>query len=328
MPKAGLKTTGDPEILSSSLSLVSGIEFATVEIGVACADAAEKLRLRKLLEKYFSESLGKKIAKENFELYFLLNQDRGILDAVPSGVFIEGRYNKLSRAIAQTFHYCYKCRGRGCDFCNWKGKLSELSVQELLAKKLLPAFGSEGSKFHGCGREDVDVLMLGKGRPFVFEALFPMKRSADLKSLEKEINSEFAGKISVHGLKFCGHGRVAEVKEGEFRKIYSAKCVCDGKISKAELKALSREEIKVVQRTPERVEKRRADREREKSAKIMKVKALGETGFSVEVLASHGLYVKEFVSGDNGRTNPSVSSMLGKKCACTELDVLEIVIEK
>ncbi|HLC92990.1 MAG TPA: tRNA pseudouridine(54/55) synthase Pus10 [archaeon] len=328
MPKIGLKNLSDEDILAAALLAVEGLEFSTVEIGVSCANEKEKPRIRKLLENYFSASLGKKISKIGFDLYFIINMDRGIAEAVPSSVCIEGRYNKFSREIAQTFHYCYKCKGRGCSFCGYKGKLSEISVQELLGSGLLAAFASTESKFHGCGREDVDVRMLGKGRPFVFEALFPAKRLADLKQLEKEINSAYEGKIAVHDLTFCSSDRIVQIKNTGFRKIYSAKCSCEEGISDKELQNLPQDEFKIVQRTPERVEKRRADKEREKSAKILKANAATKTEFTIEMLASHGLYIKELISSDGGRTLPSISSMLGKKCVCTQLDVLEIVIEK
>ena len=328
MPKIGLRNVEDSDILAGALESVWGTEFSSVEIGVTCNDLEKKAHIRRLLENYFSSSLGKKIQKENFEVYFLFNYERGVMEAIPSSVCIEGRYNKFSREIAQTFHYCYKCKGRGCDFCQFRGKLSELSVQELLDKKILPAFGSAMSKFHGCGREDVDVLMLGKGRPFVFEALFAPKRSADLAALEKEINSEFEGKIAVHSLKFCGQKRIVELKNTQFGKVYRAKCSCDENVSQKELDAFPKNELPLVQRTPERVELRRADKEREKGAKIMGAKKLSEKKFEVDVLSSHGLYVKEFVSGDSGRTIPSISSLLGKNCKCVRLDVLEIVLEK
>ena len=40
---------------------------------------------------------------------------------------------------------------------------------------------------------------------------------------------------------------------------------------------------------------------------------------------SHGTYVKEFISGDDNRTKPSVSEILGVPCYCEKLDVLEIM---
>jgi len=37
-----------------------------------------------------------------------------------------------------------------------------------------------------------------------------------------------------------------------------------------------------------------------------------------------GLYVKELISGDNGRTVPSFSSVLNTKALCLSLDVLYV----
>ena len=39
-----------------------------------------------------------------------------------------------------------------------------------------------------------------------------------------------------------------------------------------------------------------------------------------------GLYIKELISSDEGRTSPSVSEILGKKAFCVQLDVLEVNI--
>ena len=40
-----------------------------------------------------------------------------------------------------------------------------------------------------------------------------------------------------------------------------------------------------------------------------------------------GLYVKEFVNGDMGRTEPSISSLLGIDAAVKELDVIEVSMD-
>ncbi|HIP57312.1 MAG TPA: tRNA pseudouridine(54/55) synthase Pus10, partial [Ignisphaera aggregans] len=37
-----------------------------------------------------------------------------------------------------------------------------------------------------------------------------------------------------------------------------------------------------------------------------------------------GLYVKELVSGDQGRTTPSFSEVLGTEALCVELDVVYV----
>jgi tRNA pseudouridine synthase 10 len=45
----------------------------------------------------------------------------------------------------------------------------------------------------------------------------------------------------------------------------------------------------------------------------------------LKILTSHGTYVKEFISGDEERTNPSLSSLIENKCECIRLDVIEII---
>ncbi len=319
----------DPETLAALVTSVAGLEFSTFEIGVLCQDKKKKSAIRRQVIGFVSKHLGKTHISDGFDLYILIDLEKARVEATPQSVYVEGRYNKFSRKVAQTFHYCFKCKGRarGCDLCNGTGKLSEHSVQELIEKAFTPAFDAEGTKFHGCGREDVDVRMLGTGRPFVVELVQPKRRVADLYAIENSINSVNAGVIQVQGLRYCEKGRVAQLKNDAFRKIYSAKCKSSGSVTKAELSTLCGKTLEIVQRTPERVEKRRSDMERKKTAQLLKAEKTGGKDFMLEILASHGLYIKEFISGDGGRTNPSISSLLGKKCMCVELDVLEIMVQ-
>ena len=48
----------------------------------------------------------------------------------------------------------------------------------------------------------------------------------------------------------------------------------------------------------------------------------------MEVRTEAGLYVKELVSGDGGRTQPSVAGILGADAECAELDVLAVHTEE
>ncbi len=328
MPEKDIPMPLNAKLQEAIKNAVSGLEFSTFEVGISCADAQKKQDARAKALEFISATLQKRHLADGFDLYILLEPEKGVAKAEPQGVYIEGRYNKFSRIIAQTFHYCFKCkgRGRGCDFCNGTGKLTKISVQELLEAAFIPAFEAQESRFHGCGREDVDVLMLGSGRPFVLELVAPKKRTVDLNAVGPKINLENVGLVAVSGLQYCRKERIAQLKTDEFSKIYSAKCACEVPVSEAEIKKLQGQKIGVAQRTPQRVEKRRADRERAKSAQITEAQKSGEKEFTLEILSSQGLYIKEFISGDNGRTVPSVSSLLGKKCVCIELDVLEIII--
>lgn len=49
--------------------------------------------------------------------------------------------------------------------------------------------------------------------------------------------------------------------------------------------------------------------------------------FELSLLTSAGTYIKEFVHSDEGRTEPSVGTLLGCKADILSLDVLEIVMD-
>ncbi|MEE3419062.1 MAG: hypothetical protein VZQ62_07000 [Methanosphaera sp.] len=46
----------------------------------------------------------------------------------------------------------------------------------------------------------------------------------------------------------------------------------------------------------------------------------------LKIKCQGGLYIKELISGDEGRTVPSVSSVTNNKALCTQLDVLKVHI--
>jgi len=45
----------------------------------------------------------------------------------------------------------------------------------------------------------------------------------------------------------------------------------------------------------------------------------------LRLLTESGTYVKEFISGDNGRTSPSLAAELGVACVVTALDVVRVL---
>ncbi|MEM2987541.1 MAG: tRNA pseudouridine(54/55) synthase Pus10, partial [Candidatus Bathyarchaeia archaeon] len=84
----------------------------------------------------------------------------------------------------------------------------------------------------------------------------------------------------------------------------------------------------IKQRTPLRVLHRRADLTREKYIYEVKAKRLSPNRAELKVRCQGGLYVKELVTGDGGRTTPSVSEILGNKAKPIKLDVLKVIVGK
>jgi tRNA pseudouridine synthase 10 len=246
-------------------------------------------------------------------------------------LFIEGRYQKLVRDLPQTVFFCPECKGRRrrkgepCPRCEGRGKLTKDSVQELIERIALPRFKCWKSKFHGAGREDIDVRMLGEGRPFILELINPKAPLADLAEIEETIGREYAGRIVVSGLRLVPKKRVAELKETKHPKEYSLRIHTASTPDPALLGALVRPRFQVRQRTPERVAHRRADLDRHRWIEVLSVEPLDGSDALVKVRCEHGTYVKEFVSGEGGRTEPNLSQMLGTACTCVELDVTAIL---
>ena len=51
---------------------------------------------------------------------------------------------------------------------------------------------------------------------------------------------------------------------------------------------------------------------------------IGDDVFDLTLNTESGTYVKEFVSGDEGRTQPNFSDSLGTQCVVETLDVIAI----
>jgi tRNA pseudouridine synthase 10 len=119
---------------------------------------------------------------------------------------------------------------------------------------------------------------------------------------------------------------VETLKSNKAHKKYRILVEVDGALSADEfanaVKTL--QGVTIQQRTPERVAHRRADKIRER--KVLAIEHAGEQDgkFVVEVLGEAGLYIKELVSGDSGRTRPSLAEILKKPARVTSLDVTQV----
>jgi len=187
-------------------------------------------------------------------------------------------------------------------------------------------FGAENAYLHGAGREDVDARMLGNGRPFVLEIEKPKRRKVDLKYLEKVINEYAKNRVAVRFFGYCDAKSVEIIKNAKFKKRYRAVVRFDREVERAELEdALRKLETVISQRTPLRVSHRRADKVRRK--RVYSAKLILHRGriAVIEILSESGLYIKELVSGDEGRTRPSLSELLGVNARVEKLDVIEVL---
>jgi tRNA pseudouridine synthase 10 len=284
----------------------------------------------RLLGKRLAELTGKTAEYKTPDIAIVVNPftEQVLLQVNP--LFVAGRYRKLVRDIPQSKWFCSRCRGRGCEKCGGTGKMYPESVEELASKPLLEAAEGEKTSFHASGREDIDARMLGSGRPFVIEVSKPKKRFLDLKKLQAAVNGNAEGKVEVSGLRFSNKEVVRRLKKGESaQKEYRVLIDFENAISEEGLHLLEEKlsGISIKQQTPLRVLHRRADLIREKYIYEVKVKKVSLKRAEMKIRCQGGLYVKELVSGDEGRTIPSVSELLGNRAKPLKLDVLNVIMD-
>ncbi|MFZ0443027.1 MAG: tRNA pseudouridine(54/55) synthase Pus10 [Methanobacterium sp.] len=286
-----------------------------------------KKEINREIGKELSLRLSKEVEFDNPNLVIMVDFKNGEIETQINPIFIESRYRKLIRGIPQTKWPCSKCKGKGCESCNQTGKMYSETVEELISEDAIKASNGTGAKFHGAGREDIDVKMLGSGRTFVLEIKKPKIREIDLKYLEESINEHAKGKVEISGMKFVSKERKAEIKESsrDTYKVYKAIIELEDEIDVPNLDSLKSMKI-INQRTPIRVSHRRADKIRTREIKKLEYKKLDSNKLELLIECEGGLYIKELISGDENRSKPSVSEILGTCARCIQLDVMEVNI--
>lgn len=303
--------------------LAENEEIMWAESGTTFAEPL-KTELNREVGKRIEKLTGKKANLKKPQVVALLDLENDNVEVEINSLYIYGRYRKLVRGIPQTRWPCRECGGKGCQRCDNTGKMYQESVDELIKPHLLAAARCADTAFHGAGREDIDALMLGDGRPFVVEAKRPHIRSLDLYELEAQIKRGAQGKIEVLGLKFVESETVEQLKSMKVDKEYRLKIThntTEEKL-KSSINVISKTLIK--QKTPTRVLHRRADLERIRKVHSVELESCDENTAVLVINCEGGLYVKELVSGDGGRTIPSVASLTGSEAKVIELEVIKV----
>ncbi len=265
-----------------------------------------KSAIKRQVGKKVSEILGVQADFEDPDVVAILDFDTESVRLQVKPIYIYGRYWKVGRNISQA---------------KWK---YPFSIEEAL-ENALKHFEGEDVIIHASGREDVDVRMLGTGRPFIAEVKRPRRRFVEFpkRYSEKDVILEFE--------RFAKPSEIEELKMKDAlkRKTYRAVVFSKEEITDEDLKSIEeffRDTI-VKQRTPRRVLHRRIDKVRKKKVYWVRTRKLNNHSFEAIINCDGGLYVKELVSGDYGRTEPSFSSVTQKEMRCVLLDVLGVEVD-
>lgn len=237
-------------------------------------------------------------------------------------VYAAGRYCKYSRKVSQSPWIIDGVRK------------SEGSVQEFIGHILKKLYRADDFKFLSAGREDIDVRMLGRGRPWAMELVNPRRpkiTAEEFKEAQKEINAAANGLIFISDLQSVSENQIKLLKEGEDTKkkayravVWSAQPMTPELVSSIADQA----EFTIDQLTPIRVLHRRSLMNRKKTIHNMKVELINPHYAIVELTTQAGTYIKEFVHSDLGRTRPSFCDFIKQDQAdILQLDVVDVALD-
>ncbi|MBI4020472.1 MAG: tRNA pseudouridine(54/55) synthase Pus10 [Candidatus Aenigmarchaeota archaeon] len=282
-------------------SLVSREEELWEEVGIECCEPLKSELNREFGKLLLSMLEGKEFDEKTPNVIVVLDVEKGGTRIEINPLFIFGKYKKLVRGIPQT-----------------KWEMYKETVEDIIARPVMKSTRGTEHAMHAMGREDIDARCLD-WRPFVFEVSHPEKRDLDLKKITEEINR--TKKVEVSGLRFSDKRMAVRIKSLQPDKTYRALVRFDKPVDG--LSALRK--IKIIkQQTPTRVMHRRADKTRTKIVKAIAWKRISPKKYEFIIKGQAGLYIKELITGDGGRTRPSVSEVLNTPAKVAELDVIRI----
>jgi len=286
-------------------------------------ELAEKtgVKLRSYKDE-FQVALGSKIEAElpyraDFsrpEIVFTVNQENMDYSIWIRPIYLKGRYLKKRRGIPQS---------------PWikpgKGKEREKSISEYIGLTACDLLKGSDYNFYASGREDVDALMLGNGRPFYVEIKNPRKRTFDPARISEEVLKFSGGGVEIIELSPANPVEIEDMKTQRPDKTYEVGLTIEGNAIDGIEEILKKySNLRINQKTPRRVLNIRKDKLRERTIRSMEVKQYNEGHLVLVIRAEAGTYIKEFITGDNGRTVPNLKDELDINVKIDYLNVLEV----
>eukprot|EP00026_Physarum_polycephalum_P005867 Phypoly_transcript_05906.p1 GENE.Phypoly_transcript_05906~~Phypoly_transcript_05906.p1 ORF type:complete len:406 (+),score=55.76 Phypoly_transcript_05906:640-1857(+) len=238
-----------------------------------------------------------------------------------AAVFVAGRYNKYARNVSQTPWIMPDGNSRGD------------SVDQFIIPTIMEYFKCDEAKFSASGREDIDVRMLGDGRPFMLELVNARRLFFDFaayREMEQKINSHPAQAVIINRLQRIPKSLTNKLKDGEEqkRKTYRAVVWVEKEVTPKDIQMLNdMKDLEISQKTPVRVLHRRSLSTRKRTIHWMSYEYINPHFAMLNLNTQAGTYVKEFVHGDLGRTVPNLGSLLNCQADILQLDVQSIELD-
>ncbi|NIO21461.1 MAG: tRNA pseudouridine(54/55) synthase Pus10 [Candidatus Aenigmarchaeota archaeon] len=311
-----------PKLADQATKILKGLDFERFMVGVKMSDSlamAEeslwekagiaycepiKYEINREMGKLIEKKMGKIPDENRPEVIILIDLQKRRIETSINPIYVYGEYKKLVRGIPQTRLRGYK-----------------ETVEDIIARPLLMVTKGFSHKLHACGREDKQARCLD-WRPFILEIDQPLKRRINLKDAEGKINKD--KRIKVKGLRYSSRKEIVEMKKKRIEKVY--KLIANFERPVRNITRVKKIVGVVNQKTPDRLLPRQSDKLRHKKVKSIRWKKINTKTYEFHIHTEAGLYINELVSGDKGRTKPSVSEILENQGKLKEFDVLKIIV--
>lgn len=309
-----------PGMSKRALKKLEKMDFETFMVGVRMSDSLVmneetlfektgmrysepiKAELNREFVKAISDNTKKRTDQERPDILIIFDMQENRVEIFSNPLFVYGEYKKFSRGLPQTSSPRYKN-----------------TVQDTIAKPLMDSTGSVSNVLHALGREDMEARCL-VWRPFILELKQPIRRKIRFSDEIKRINSGTS--VKVRKLRLSDREEVASLKSKRPYKVYRLVADFEAKVEAPGRLAKIKGTIK--QKTPRRVLRSKPDKTKNKKVKSIKWKRINNKRYQMEITTESGLYLKELVSGDSGRTVPSISGVLGNQAKIREFDLIGI----
>ncbi|GAY25677.1 tRNA pseudouridine(54/55) synthase Pus10 [Desulfurococcaceae archaeon AG1] len=244
------------------------------------------------------------------EVMLILDLERGSVEAVMPPLILSTRLVKLVRGFS------VKRRPRG------GGSLEDI------ARSDIKDLGRDVSIKIPI-RDTSRYRILGRGCESIIEIRSPEPGRRDLRNLAKVLNRS----SSTYRVEILGRGsrRIAEELPAKVRRIwYRAHIYIEKEVDSRFIESLAPRRITgVEQKTPSRI-LRAGYRGVEKVVRgdmgIEKILRISNKTLEILFTLPPNIYAEEAITGDGGRTSPSISSLLGVDVIPLEIDVINIEI--
>lgn len=217
-----------------------------------------------------------------------------------STLVLSGRYKKVKR---------FKINTKNSDNTD-SLEINQRHIEKILKKELLSRFDSDSIVFWPLGKEELESLVLGNGRPFYVSI-----KNSKIISFKHDFSIQSNGMI----FKINEKIRALPISSPVYVKKVKTLVSIQENLKTSDLKEINDSGIRIIEFV----------NRRSKNWKFvyhmgLKIKSRKKLEFTI--ICDNGLPIRKFIEG-NENISPNLGHILDRKCRCDRFDILDVMNE-